>query len=220
LSLLVAEVLVIDCISVENCHLFGDALASQYRLRYRVFIERQAWDVPSWNGMEYDRYDTPAAHYLVWRDQEGEVRGVSRLSPTSRPYMLKECWPHMVGKIPLPESDAVWEGTRFGIDRDLAPELRRQIACELVCAYAEFGLLAGISQFIGVMPTLIWRAVFINSGWMPEFLGDPCILGGDKVVAGRIFVSNEALARVRHKTRIEGPVLRIGLERPLQRTAA
>ena len=39
-------------------------------------------------GMEYDQYDTPAATYFVWQDGEGVVRGVARVIPTDRPYML------------------------------------------------------------------------------------------------------------------------------------
>jgi acyl homoserine lactone synthase len=198
----------IDCITLETSHLFGSALASQHRLRHRVFVERQQWNIPSYRGMEYDQYDTPAAHYLVWRDDDGEVRGVSRLSPTSRPYMLAEQWPDMVTKVELPDSDLIWEGTRFGIDRDLEPALRKRVLGELVVAYLEFSLRNGIRRIVGVMPTLIWRAVFVNSGWPVEFMGEVRRLGPDKVAAGAMEVSPEVLARVRAKTGIHHPVLR------------
>lgn len=210
----------IDCITLENSHLFGNALASQHRLRHRVFVERQQWEIPSYRGMEYDQYDTPAAHYLVWRDDAGEVRGVSRLSPTDRPYMLAEQWPDMVSKCELPRSAQVWEGTRFGIDRDLDPALRKRILGELVVAYLEFGLRNDITHMIGVMPTLIWRAVFVNNDWRPEFLGDMRKLAIDKVVAGRVEVSAANLARVRAKTGIHHPVLRTADDLLMQAQAA
>ena len=35
------------------------------RLRHRLFVERNGWQVPSHDGMEYDQFDTPAAVYLV-----------------------------------------------------------------------------------------------------------------------------------------------------------
>jgi acyl homoserine lactone synthase len=49
----------IDAISLETAHLLGDALPSAYRLRHRIFIERQKYDVPSHRGMEWDQFDTP-----------------------------------------------------------------------------------------------------------------------------------------------------------------
>ncbi len=53
----------IDVLTWENAHFYGSALASQHRLRYRLFVERQGWDVPCYQGMEYDQFDTPAAVY-------------------------------------------------------------------------------------------------------------------------------------------------------------
>lgn len=210
----------IDLVNLENSHLFGGALASQHRLRHRVFVERQQWNIPSYRGMEYDQYDTPAAHYLIWRDETGEARGVSRLSPTDIPYMLEEQWPDMVTNGTLPKSPLVWEATRFGIDRDLEPAQRKQILQELVIAYLEFGLKEGITHMLGVMPTLIWRAIFINSGWPLEFLGEPRKLAGDKVCPAMGALTPEILARVREKTGIHQPVLRTAEDILMQRKAA
>lgn len=200
----------IDCVSLETSHLFGDALAAQYRLRYRVFVERQEWDVPHWKGMEYDQYDTPAAHYLIYRDETGEARGVSRLSPTDRPYMLKDVWPDMVASGELPSSHTIWEGTRIGIDRCLTSEQRRRVLGELTCAYLEFGLSEGVEWIIGVMPTLIIRSLFVRAGWHVELLGEPRVLGGDKVCAGRLRVDEETLHKVRTYFKLDGPVMRRG----------
>lgn len=208
----------IECITIANSHLFGDALASQFRLRHKVFIERQGWDVPRWQNMEYDQFDTPAAHYLVWRDEDGEVRGVSRMAPTDRPYMLSEVWPDMVTLEPLPHSPRIWEGTRFGIDRDLPSELRSRVARELVLAYLEFSLALGIDSIIGVMPPPIVRRLFINVGWPVVFLGEPKQVETDRIIAGRMPVSREILERVRLKTGIMDPVLRFEPE-PVRKVA-
>jgi len=210
----------IDCFDFSTAHHFGGALAEQFRLRHRVFVRRASYDVPSWREMEYDQYDTPAATYLVWRDDSGIARGVSRLSPTDRPYMVKDVWPGMVTSCALPSSAAVWEGTRFGVDKDLAPELRRRIVSELVVGYLEFGLSEGVKQIIGVMPTLIWRAVFSSNGWPVEFLGEPRVLGADRCVAGMLSVSAEVLARVRAKTGITRSVLSGGAGETLERDIA
>ena len=101
----------ISCITCENIHLFGPAFHSQFRLRYRAFIERQDYDVRIYNGMEYDQYDTPASHYLVYHTEGGQALGVSRLTPTTQGCMLKDLWPGMVEDKALLQSEQVWEGT-------------------------------------------------------------------------------------------------------------
>ena len=204
------EDIVIDCFDYATAHLFGDALASQFRLRHRVFIDRTNYQVPTWREMEYDQYDTPAATYLVWRDDDGIARGVARLSPTDRPYMLNDVWPEMVSTIPLPSSPAIWEGTRFGVDKDLPPEMRKRIVAELVAGYMEFSLQAGVRGIIGVMPTLILRAVFSSNGWPVQCLGEPQVLGGDKCVAAMLNITPEIAARVRAKTGFGPEILNRG----------
>ncbi len=92
----------VDVVTWENAHHFGSALVSHHKLRYQLFVKRQRWDVPCFHGMEYDQFDTPAAVYLLPRGERGEVRGTTRLIPTSRPYMIKEVWPELVGGQELP----------------------------------------------------------------------------------------------------------------------
>jgi acyl homoserine lactone synthase len=192
----------IECLTTETAHLFGDALVSQYRLRHRAFTERQEYQTFSLRGMEYDRYDTPASTYLVWRDDQRIVRGASRLNPTDRPFMLGELWPEMVTKKPLPSSWSVWEGTRFCVDKEFGDAaLRRRIISEVVCSYLEYGLLLGMDSIVGVMPPLIWRSVFVKSGWDVEHLGEmKTFQDGSKVIAGELVVSAEKLKEVRRRT--------------------
>ena len=161
----------ISCISCETIHLFGPAFHSQFCLRYRAFIERQDYDVRIYNGMEYDQYDTPASHYLVYHTEEGRALGVSRLTPTTQGCMLKDLWPVMVEDKALLQSDQVWEGTRYCIDKDVAPALRARIIDEMAVAYLEFGLAKGLTKIIGMMPTYIYRSVFEKPGIDMEYLG-------------------------------------------------
>ena len=212
----------IDCANLETSHFFGDAIASQHRLRHRIFIERQGWKIPTYHGMEFDQYDSPATTYLIWRDKTGAARGVSRLYPTSLPYMLEEQWPDMVTNITLPSSDEVWEGTRFGIDNGLTLVERKRVLGELLCAYLEFSILHGIKQIIGIMPIIVWKAVFGRSGWPYEFLGEPHKINGEPVAAGRVNISQETLMRVRERTKINHPVLRTAqtiLEQSMEKAA-
>ena len=207
----------VDVVTWENSHRFGSALVTQHRLRHRVFIERQGWDIPSYRGMEYDQFDTPAAVYLIPRGPNGEVRGTTRLISTTRPYMIRELWPELIVRRPLPTSSEVWEGTRFGVEPDLSARERDRVIAELVLACLEFGLLNGIRQYLVLMPVLIIRRVFGCAGCTYEWLGQPRVLGRHRVAVAAIDVSYDALLKSRHRFRIHSPVL--NLEHPDEEAA-
>jgi N-acyl-L-homoserine lactone synthetase len=155
----------IDAISLETAHLLGDALPSAHRLRHRIFVERQKYDVPRRRGMEWDQFDTPAAIYLLWRDEMAHVRAIARLIPTSLPYMIQQLWPELVRKGDMPSSDDIWEVTRFGIDRDLGRERRARVFGEMFCAFVEFGLKTGIGAYIFVTPLAVIDSALMTRGW-------------------------------------------------------
>lgn len=198
----------IDCFTYENAHLFGDALASQFRLRHKVFVEKQRWGVPNWNGMEYDQYDTPAAVYCVWRDDEQQVRGVARLAPTTIPYMIKDLWPDLVTQRALPSQPDIWESTRLGIDHDLPKETRRRILSELILAYLEASLHYGVKGLIGIGYSWCWEHSFNRQGWPVERLGPDSVIDGEASYVGLLPVSQHILSAVRAATGISQPVLR------------
>jgi N-acyl-L-homoserine lactone synthetase len=210
---------VIDCVSIATAHLFGDAIAAQYRLRYRIFIERRQWGVPAWEGMEFDQFDTPATTYFVWRDAAGEARGVARIAPTQLPYMLQTLWPEMVTKEPLPSSSRIWEGSRIGIDETVEPVTRRRVLGELFCAYLEFGLRKDIDRFLVMMPLAFLRRTVAPLGWPPHFIGPVRQIGRRRVVAASMNVSMKVLENVRIAMGIEGPVLRTKEDLPRSKAA-
>lgn len=109
----------IYCVNHRTWHHFGGLLAAQFRLTYKLLVDAQYWEVGRFQGMEYDQYDTPAATYLIWQDGNGNVRGAVRTVPTDRPYMLRDLWPEIVEKIPLPQPLSTWEATRFCVDNTL-----------------------------------------------------------------------------------------------------
>jgi N-acyl-L-homoserine lactone synthetase len=191
-------------ISIENFHEFGDVMPGMLRLRFREFKQRQSYDIPTFKNMEYDKYDTPAAVYVVWRNRSGEVLGCSRMAPTDRAYMIEDLWPSLVTDMPLPHDPFIWESSRFCIDSNLSVEERKQIKNEILQAKIEYALAVGIKGMIGVMPPLIWRSVFINSGWPVDHLGEVLRLEtGEKIVAGWIHVLPEILTRLRDRTGIK-----------------
>ena len=198
----------IDAITLETAHLLADALPAAHRLRYQIFVRRQQYDVPCWHGMEWDQFDTPAATYLLWRDEAARPRAIARLIPTTRPYMIQQLWPELKGRGELPASDDVWEISRLGIDRDLAPARRGRIFGELFCAFAEFGLLHDISAYLVVTPRRIIATALDGAGVPCAQLCEPRRLGRLPVVAAHVPVTREALRSLRRCHRISTPVLR------------
>jgi N-acyl-L-homoserine lactone synthetase len=203
----------ISCITLKTAHHFrGNPLASMFELRFRAVIERQDWNMPTWQRMEYDEFDNPATTYFVWRDEDDVVRGCSRLYPTDRPYMLKKVFSFLVTDGQLPENDmSIWEGSRICVEKDLAAPLRKRIIYELSVAYMEYALANGICKIIGVMLPVYWRSVYMASGWDPFFYGSVTELPtGERVRAGGLPVSEEMMQKVRRTTGIEEAVLSYG----------
>src|SRR6202161_4593468 len=160
----------IEAFSLATAHLFQDALASQARLRFRVFVQQRGLPHAHYGGLEYDEFDTPSAVYLVWRGRGQVVRGLVRLLRTDRPYMLKSFWPWLVASGQLPEAADVWEMTRVCVDKTVAPALRRTIVAELLVAAHEFFVDQGSIGMIGVTRAHL-LSHFIRQGIV--WLGEP-----------------------------------------------
>lgn len=194
----------IECVTIENNHLFpNNPVAEQHRLRYRSIIERQNWDLPIIGQMEYDQYDNPSAVYLIWRDDNMIARGLSRLYPTDRPFMLKDSFSYMVNYRDIPTGSKVMEGSRFCIDKDLDLVTRKRIAQEIVLSYLEYGVRYGLNKIIGIMYPVYWRNLFENNGWKPTWIGDvEKTAEGRKTRAAILPISAEILAKVRETTGI------------------
>lgn len=197
----------ITCVTYDNLDITGRAFCSQFELRHKCFIERQTYNVKSYNKKEYDQYDTPAAVYLVYQASDGTALGASRLTPTSHCCMLNDLWPDMAEQKQMLCSENIWEGTRFCIDKDLPPFLRKRIIHELVLSYIEFGLQVGVKKIIGVMPKLIFRSVFKASGVIFDPLGPSRLVDDVQIQASTMNIDHEQLTRVRKTTGISHSVL-------------
>ena len=197
----------ISCISYRNLREYGDVLESAFQLRYDSFIERQSYNVKTYEGKEFDQYDTPAAEYLVYHTEDGKALGVNRLTPVTVGCMLEDLWPHLVSDKVLFSSDRIWEGTRYCIKKEIDPNLRQRIINEMALAYLEFGLEKKLQKIIGMMPTYIYRSVFEKPGIEMEYLGPIEIVGRHKIRAVAIPVELEQLKNVQKKTGINQRVL-------------
>lgn len=166
---------------VENGHEHGNLFRSMHECRYRSFIERQQYSAYVLNAAaEFDRYDTPGTYYLVWLDEQQEVRGTIRLNPMDRPTMISEIFPHLVTYEPLPNSADCFEGTRICIDRDLPAELRSKIKHELVMGTIEFCISRNCHFLYGMMQNAIFKYVYERSSVKLTYLGPSADIGGQQ----------------------------------------
>ena len=188
-------------ISYRDISKNADLFFNQFQLRHREFIERQQYDVKTFEGMEFDEYDTLASVYLVYSEDGKNVLGCSRLTPISYGCMLADHFPDLVDDKAIFRSDDVWEGTRFCVDSRLSAEQRLKISHHICAGYVEFGLSRGADRIIGLMPTLILRSVFERAGIDLQRLGPTRKIGAhSKIQAAAISIDEQQLAGVAGKT--------------------
>jgi N-acyl-L-homoserine lactone synthetase len=163
----------IDCVSFTTSHHFtGNLVREQHRLRYAEVIVKERWrDLYTINDLEFDRYDTIATEYFVSRDQGGRIVGVIRSNPTTIPYMIQECFPHLIDGS-LPGGPHIFETSRLVVDRTTLTRAEREVVVgKLLVALMERGLQRKLSAYIGFMIPKIWDYTFRRIGWEPEWLG-------------------------------------------------
>jgi len=190
----------------ENVHQHGQAWISHHQLRYKMFVERQKWNVPSYGQIEYDEFDTPAATYSLTVDDQNRALGTTRLIPTTRPYMIKSLWPYLVDT-ELPQNDSIWEASRFGCDRELDVISRRRVVAQLILGCQEFGIAHGISRYLGVMPTWVFKYVIAGNNCPVTYMGPTLRQYGHEIAAAYIDVSPSTLEAVRCCTGIRSALL-------------
>lgn len=167
-------------------------LWDMYRLRARIFRDRMGWEVPILSGMEIDGYDALDPHYMVIRGGHGgSICGCWRMLPTKGPYMLKDTFPQLLHGYPVPESEDVWELSRFAIETEgpqgfgfagLALEAMREIVI--------FGDRMGIRHYVTVTTTPIER-LLRRTGIMITRFGPPIRIGVENAVALNIDIGEQ-----------------------------
>lgn len=197
----------IECFTIASEHLFDDARYQMHKLRHDIFIKKEGYQVPTFKDLEYDNYDTPAATYLVYRDDQGIVKGTCRMLSTVGAYMLKDVWPDLT-EHPLPSSSSVWETTRFGVDIDNKTQ-RGYVIAALLLAKLEYAMANNIQSLVAVTTAHTCQQVLLKNGWSVHYLGQPKSIEGfpDKIMALSLDVNQTILDCVRQTTGIHTPML-------------
>lgn len=92
---------------------YPDYFDRLFRLRYRVFVQQRGWSLPAANDREIDQYDDNDAVYFLDLDEDANILGTVRMTPTTKSSLLADYFPHLVENGQSPRSGHVYEATRY-----------------------------------------------------------------------------------------------------------
>jgi len=166
---------------------------AMFAARKSVFVDLLKWDVPVLADIyEVDQFDDDHATYIILTDTQGSHLGSARLLPTTRPHILGDLYPFLCEER-VPTGPAIYEITRFCLDRRLRATERRAVRNTLVRALVDHALLHGITQYTAIaeMP---WFQQILAFGWRCLPLGLPQQVGGAALAALSIITDRETPA--------------------------
>lgn len=184
----------IDVVTWENKDAFSDDLRAMHQLRKRVFADRMGWEVAVQGDMEIDEFDQlPGTVYLLYRSDDGVVRGCARLLPTTGPNMLRDVFPVLLDGGAPPRAPRVWESTRFAVDDagDINAGIGRATH-ELLQGMTEVALAYGVTRVISVCDVRVER-VLKRAGLPVSRIGSAHRIGCTIAVAGYYDPTDELL---------------------------
>jgi acyl homoserine lactone synthase len=173
-----------------------EVLLGQAHYRYRVFVERLGWDLKVTNDLEFDQFDRPDTLYVVAQDDDGAIIGTARLLPTTWPYLLAEIFPRLLGDVPAPCSNEIWELSRFAaVDlQDKTGSALSQFsspaAVGLLHAAMRAAARRGARQLITVSPLGVER-LLRKAGFRAWRTAPPVIVDGHPLVSILIDVAGD-----------------------------
>lgn len=166
---------------------------SMFAARKSVFVDLLKWEIPVLDGCyEIDQFDDPHARYLILADRDDGHLGSARLLPTTRPHILDSLYSVLCEDAP-PRGEAIFEVTRFCLDRRLRAHDRRAVRDALVSALAGHALDHGIESYTAIAE-IGWFQQILAFGWRCEPLGLPHIIDGRSLAALRIFITDDTPA--------------------------
>lgn len=198
----------------------GQMLQNMFRYRHNVFVDTLKWPLLTDGVHEIDQYDRQDTIYVMAEASPDCIAGVARLLPTTGPYLLQEIFPELVSYIDLPQSESVWELSRFAATaqaegHDDEPDRHLQFSAELstsllreviVCA-----LRQGARQLIMVSSVAAER-LMRRCGFKPIRAGVPKQVDGEWIAAFLLDIAQTHEAAVPHVGRRDGlPYMHAGL---------
>lgn len=158
------------------------------RYRHQVFVDKLGWNLACQEGQELDQFDRPDTVYLVAREATGQIVGVARLLPTNRPYLLGEVFPELMGEVPLPDSNQIWELTRFAavdfqaVGSSPMQQFSSPTAIGLLQGVLAWAASESIERLVSVSPLGVER-LLRRAGFEAHRAAPPKIIDGQPIFA-------------------------------------
>lgn len=153
----------VTTLSFHNMHRHGDLFANILRARHKTFIERNNWDLPEADGMEFDQYDTPLSRWVAVHEF-GQVLAGVRLTPTTArcgiySYMIRDAQLGLLDTIPsnllfeeAPVASHIWESSRVFVSDSVPSKLRLRVQIELIQEMVRSARDLGATSVLGLIP--------------------------------------------------------------------
>jgi N-acyl-L-homoserine lactone synthetase len=104
--------------SLFDAHKHGNILEKLCQFRYQGFVVEEGYEIPTYNDTDFDQYDNPFARYITIMNGD-EIVACSRINRTDIPYMVKDCWNHLIPSKFLPSDANFYECTRQHVSSKL-----------------------------------------------------------------------------------------------------
>ncbi|WP_425072711.1 acyl-homoserine-lactone synthase [Sagittula sp. S175] len=183
--------LVINALNLGEHHRYW---LDHFRLRREIFVDRLGWNLPgsddAGSDMEFDSFDTPATHYVLAIDDADKVCAVSRLVPTTVPYMIQTLWPDWPQQ-GCPNDARIWEASRFGCAATLSHADRQAAIRALYAEIYRFGQRNNIDHYLMVMPRFIFERLIRPNGYQVDYVGETRKFDGVSTCLGKVTVHPE-----------------------------
>ncbi len=178
-------------LSFENMHRHGELFVNLLKARRKSFIERNKWNLPEAEGMEYDQYDTPASRWIAVHE-DGEVLAGIRLTPTTAKcgiytYMIRDAQLGLLESIPsdllyeeAPVDEDIWESSRVFVNNDVPAKKRTEVQLRLMQELIDTARVEGAKKVLGMVPA-IWSRWIRKLGMHAEPAGPVMTIDGAKV---------------------------------------
>lgn len=158
------------------------------RYRHQVFVQKLGWSLTCQEGLELDQFDRADTIYLAAREATGRIVGVARLLPTSRPYLLGDVFPQLMGEAPLPDTDQIWELSRFAavdfqaIGSSPMQQFSSPAAIGLMHGVLAWAASQGIERLVSVSPLGVER-LLRRAGFEAHRAAPPQVIDGQPIFA-------------------------------------
>lgn len=93
-------------------------MSKLFTYRHDVFVKQLGWrlelshEEKSYNW-EIDQFDHDETVYVFSKDGQQNITSCARLLPTTKPYLLEQVFPKLLGGKSAPKSQDIWELSRF-----------------------------------------------------------------------------------------------------------